>query len=389
LKTCGIRTIAFLCALLAATAVVCFAQNSPAPQATDSTAADSGDYFPGKDWELASPESQGYSSKKLEVLRAWLAVSPTQSMVILANGHMIFSYGDTAHLSKIASERKSVLSMLYGVNMKAVEKPLDETVEELGLAEPDRPFLPIEKTATLIQLLACRSGIYLSTEDPHPERDLIEASEPRRGSEYPGLYFHYNGFDFNAAGTAFEKITGKNIYDALQKDLAEPLAFQDFDRSRQAKVTPPKGEAHAEYAMYLSTRDMARLGLLMLRKGNWNGKQIIVPEWVQASTSIWTPFEEMNPSYLRALGAPERWGFGLMWWVWDASSYPGDKYFLPFQGAFEARGTGGQFITVLPARQLVLVHKVDIDPYPRGALDQQGWDTITNMVISAACGACK
>jgi len=86
------------------------------------------------------------------------------------------------------------------------------------------------------------------------------------------MYFHYNGWDFNAAGTAFEKLTGKNIDDAIQSELAEPIGMQDFERSAQRKI-PHEGQVHPEYAMYLSTRDMARIGLLMLRNGNWDGKQ--------------------------------------------------------------------------------------------------------------------
>ena len=345
--------------------------------------------FPGKDWQLVSPESEGYSSKKLEALRSWLAAGPTTAMVIVVHGHMIFSYGDAARVSKIASVRKSILSMLYGKYVIDKTIDVDKTVDQLGLGEPGNPFLPIEKTATLFQLLAGRSGIYLLPGEVSPERDLIRASQPRRGSEPPGLYFHYNDWDFNAAGTAFEKITGKNIYDALQTDLAEPVGMQDFDRNEQVKIPHP-GEVHPEYAMYLSTRDMARLGLLMLKNGNWNGKQMIPTEWVSASTGVWTPFEEMNPPYLRALGAPERWGFGLMWWVWDAHPYPGDMYYRPFQGAYQASGTAGQYITVLPARDMVLVHKVFIDVYPQPAINDEEWDTITNMAISSACdGACK
>lgn len=345
--------------------------------------------FPGKEWLLVSPESEGYSSKKLEALRAWLAAGPTTAMIIVVHGHMIFSYGDTAKVSKTASVRKSILSILYGKYVDNHTIDLDKTVEQLGLAEPDKPFLPIEKTATLFQLLAGRSGIYLLPGQVSSDRDLILASQPNRGSEYPGLYFHYNDWDFNAAGDAFEKLTGKNIYDALQADLAQPLQMQDFDRGKQAEIAHP-GESHPEYAMYLSTRDMARIGLLMLKSGEWNGKQLVPADWVGGSTGVWTPFQEMNPPYLRALGAPERWGFGLMWWVWDAHSYPGDRYFLPFQGAYEARGTAGQYITILPAKDMVLVHKVYIDVYPQPAINQEEWDTITNMAISAACtGPCK
>jgi CubicO group peptidase (beta-lactamase class C family) len=193
--------------------------------------------FPGKDWQLAAPESEGYSSKKLEALRAWLAGGPTAAMVIVVHGHMIFSYGDTALVSKIASVRKSILSILFGKYVENNTIDLKKTVEQLGLAEPGKPFLPSERNATLEQLLAGRSGIYLLQDYVPPEKDLIAASQPHRGSELPGMYFHYNDWDFNAAGTAFEKLTGKNIYDALQTDLAEPLQMQDFDRSRQKKIT--------------------------------------------------------------------------------------------------------------------------------------------------------
>jgi CubicO group peptidase (beta-lactamase class C family) len=268
---------------------------------------------------------------------------------------------------------------------------LNKTVEQLGLAEPGNPFLPIEKSATLEQLLAGRSGVYPlpRPDNASPYRDLIVDTQPPRGSELPGTYFHYNDWDFNAAGTAFEKLTGKNIYDALETDLADPIGMQDFDRSLQKKITH-EGQVHPEYAMYLSTRDMARIGLLMLRNGNWDGKQLVPTMWIQMSAVPVTPFEEMNPPYLRSLGAPERWGFGGMWWTWDAGVFPGNIYITPFQGAFEARGTAGQYITILPAKDMVLVHKVYIDVYPQPAISQEEWDTITNMAISAACsGACN
>jgi CubicO group peptidase (beta-lactamase class C family) len=344
---------------------------------------------PGKDWQLVSPESEGYSSKKLEALRAWLAAGPTTAMMIVVHGHLIFSYGDTARVSKTASVRKSILSILYGKYVQNNTIDLNKTVEQLGLAEPGRPFLPSEKNATLEQLLAGRSGIYLLPEGVSPNKDLIQASQPQRGSELPGIYFHYNDWDFNAAGTAFEKLTGKNIYDALGTDLAQPIGMQDFDRSLQKKITH-EGQVHPEYAMYLSTRDMVRIGLLMLRGGNWAGKQVVPIEWVGRSASNTTPFVEMNPPYFRSLGAPERWGFGLMWWAWDGGPFTGDVYITPFQGAFEARGSAGQYITILPAKDMVLVHKIYIDVYPQPAINQEEWDTITNMAISAACsGACK
>jgi len=82
------------------------------------------------------------------------------------------------------------------------------------------------------------------------------------------------------AGTAFEKLTGKTIYQALEDDLARPLGMQDFDRSKQGKVPSP-GSVHPEYVMRLSTRDLARVGQLMLRNGRWNGTPLLPAEWVR------------------------------------------------------------------------------------------------------------
>ena len=349
--------------------------------------------FPAVDWQLVKPEAEGYSSAKFDALKQWLAAGQTTAMVVIVHGHMIFSYGDTGRATKIASVRKSILSMLYGNYVVGsgpnIKIDLNKTVEQLGLEEPDRPFLPIEKSATLLQLIAGRSGIYLLKPDIRPDKDNILSSQPARGSQYPGTYFQYNDWDFNAAGTAFEKLTGKDIYDALQSDLAGPTGMQDFDRAEQKKIKHDDS-IHPEYAMYLSTRDMGRLGLLMLRNGNWNGKQLISSDWVQGSTSVTTPFEEMNPPILRALGNPERWGFGFMWWVWDAWVYPSGIFITPYQGAYEAMGTGGQYILVLPARDMVIVHKVDIDKDPHAYVSSQEWDGIMNLVIGSAChGPCN
>ena len=67
------------------------------------------------------------------------------------------------------------------------------------------------------------------------------------------------------------------------------------------KLQQKVGEAHPQYPAYhmaLSTRDMARLGLPMLREGQWRDRQIIPAEWVRRSTSVRTPSTEMQDSDL-------------------------------------------------------------------------------------------
>lgn len=340
----------------------------------------SDDTSPGAAWEKICPEDTGYSSARFDALTAWLKTGFTTSMVVVVHGKILYQYGDVTRVSKIASVRKSILSMLYGNYVFSGKVDLEKSVKDLGL-EDKQPFLPIEERAKLLHLLAGRSGIYIIPDKPDPHS--VDSYQLRRGSVLAGTHYAYNEWDFNAAGTAFEKLTGKNIYDALESDLARPIGMQDFDRARQAKINNPFS-VNPEYAMYLSTRDMARLGQLMLRHGRWNGKQLIPDDWVQYSTSLLTPFQEINPTGMQEYARPERWGFGLMWFVWDEPTFLDHEWTGPMQGAFIAMGSGGQYIAVLPRLDMVIAHKVDLDPY-RGAVSTQQWDAILNMVIGTSC----
>lgn len=336
---------------------------------------------PGADWQRAKPESVGYSTPRLDAIRVWLTNQTTTALFVTIQDKVIFEYGDIQRSTKIASVRKSILAMLYGKYVVNGQIDLRKNVKQLGLQE-STPFLPIEEHATLEHLLTARSGIYLPSGN-----DELDLQTPKRGSQFPGTTFSYNNWDFNAAGTAFEKLVGTNIYDALEADLARPLQFQDFDRARQKKVTTPS--VHPEFAMSLSTRDMARLGLLMLRNGKWGDKQIIDPNWCRHITTMVTHFNDLNPAALKVTARPDRWGYGVLWWIWDSPAMPGGVSMGPLQGAYTAMGAGGQYITVLPVLEMVVVHKVDIDKNPNAQLTPMEYHTILSMLITSAAPNAK
>jgi len=327
--------------------------------------------FPGEDWErIEKPESAGFSSAKLEALRTWLQATDTTAMMVVIGGRVLFEYGDVAHLSYLASVRKSVLAVLFGKYVENGTIDLAKNLKDIGLTDVDG-LLPSELEATVDHLITARSGIY------HPASNAGDstAGAPARGSQPPGRYFLYNNWDFNAAGAVFEMLTGKDIYQALEEDLAGPLGMQDFDRARQKKSGNPKRSQHMAYHMWLSARDMARIGLLMLRRGEWAGARIVSEDWAKRITGLVTPFHEMNPPHMRSLGSDNRWGYGRMWWVWDAPNSRG-----PYEGAFSAMGAYGQYITVLPYFDMVIVHKTDLNqPSPHRAEGKKprsvtGWE---------------
>jgi len=334
--------------------------------------------FPGTDWLKVKPETIGYSTEKLEILRAWLKTQKTLALHVSIGGKEIFEYGDVKRATKVASMRKSVLAMMYGKYYEQGKVDLNKTVEQLDLNDV-QPFLPLEKQATLYHLLTARSGVY----HPTANKELTDLS-PRRGSHAPGTYFQYQNWDFNAAGTAFEHLTGKELFAALEEDLAKPIGMQDFDRTKQRKNNEMPITRHPEYAMYLSTRDTARLGLLMLADGQWSGKQVMPKGWSGRITTLVTPVSDIHPMQISMRTQASLWGYGMLWWVWDAPNWPG-VITGPYQGAYTAMGTGGQYITVFPAMNLVVSHKVNIDEDGSRNMSSSQYHTILQMIIESYC----
>jgi CubicO group peptidase (beta-lactamase class C family) len=378
-----------VCTLLAASSSLSAQSNvfgNPAPATTGAPAPllppegftdTNGWSWPGAEWKHVPPESEGYSPERLEALRSFLKTHSTDAMMVISRGHVVFEYGDTKLVSKTASVRKSVLSLLYAVEMqKGVKFDLDQTVVQLGL-EDKTPFLESETHATLQQLLMSRSGIYLPNGNGEQDK-----SSPKRGASYPGMRWFYNNWDFDAAGLAFEKIAHTDIFDALRDDLAVPLRFQDFDRSRQRK-NYIENSTHFEYATYLSARDMARLGLLAISHGLWGKTVWADPGFLAFSVYPSTNFAGRNE--FKAEGWTGRWGYGMLWWAWETPMYAGNVWSGPYQGAFSAMGSGGQYITAFPGYDLVVVHKVNIDADPGRNISEPTYMTILDLVLDAKC----
>ncbi|HQK70109.1 MAG TPA: serine hydrolase [Bacteroidales bacterium] len=302
--------------------------------------------YPGKSWKTALPEKHGYDAKKLEEARKYIIDSMnTTGLVVVVNGEIIFSYCSIDRVSYLASCRKSILAMMYGNYVKDGTIDLNKTINDLGFDDVGG-LLPVEKKARVIDLVTARSGVYHIASNLGDDR----ANSPERGSKEPGEYFLYNNWDFNVAGAAFEKMTGRNIFDAFQTDIAEPIELQDFERSVHVKAGDMELSRYPSYHFHLSTRDMARIGYLMLRRGNWDGRQVIPDDWADKIVSVVTPLEEMNPVARRT----GEFGYGYMWWIFQGQANIG-----AFAGGYMARGAIGQYITVLPAADMVIAHKTD------------------------------
>jgi CubicO group peptidase (beta-lactamase class C family) len=366
------RYLAPLLAIFAAAANLAITARA---QSAASTAPPRASVFPGAAWErIAAPEAAGFSRAKLEAAVARAKTMATTSFVAVVDGRILQDYGDATRLSYIASVRKSVLAMLYGNYVASGKIHLDKTLKELNITDIGG-LSDQELEATVADLLGARSGVY--HEASYSGDDL--ASAPPRNSQKHGTYYLYSNWDFNVLGTIFEKETGRDIYDALESDLAKPIAMQDFDRSLQKKEGDLTKSMHAAYPMWFSTRDMARIGLLMLHEGDWNGRQLVPRDWAKRIVTVVTPVTEMNPPKRRS----GRFGYGYLWWIFDGPAATG-----PYDGAYTGIGAGGQFITVVPKLKLVVAHKTDF----RGGKPTVSSDeylALLDDIVSAYCGKCS
>jgi len=309
--------------------------------------------YPDSTWDYVdNPVDLGWDVGNLIDLQQFIVKNTNATgFLVIHSGKILVEYGDLEEISYIASCRKSVLSMLYGKYVENGMIDLNKTIGQINI-DDTQGILEVEKKAKIKHLLTSRSCVFHPT---NPDEKL-----PKRGEKEPGSFFYYNNWDFNVAGYIFEKETGRSIYEAIDKDFAKPLNMQDWDINLQ------KREVFADfnlskfksYHMWFSTRDMARIGYLMLRNGVWKNQQIIPKEWIAKTTQIVTPVSEMKLSDSSIEDRPWwKWGYGYMWRPWDSN----ENIRPELEGAYTATGSWGQFITVIPSTDLVVVLKTKSD----------------------------
>jgi CubicO group peptidase (beta-lactamase class C family) len=320
--------------------------------------------YPGATWErLAAPEELGWSRDKLAAARDYAATLRTAAVMIVVDGRVLDQWGETARRFQLHSIRKSLLNALFGIHVAEGHIDLSKTMAQLGIDDNEPSLSPEEKKATLADLIRARSGVY------HPalyETASRAAERPARGSHPPGTFWYYNNWDFNVLGTVFERQTKTNLFAEFKSRVADVVEMEDF-RLQDGNYRVGPESVYPAYLFRMSARDMARFGLLFLRQGAWRGKQIVPADWVKQST---TSHSDVG----------QRGGFGYMWWVAVGGKHlPGVS--LP-EGSYSAQGAGGHYLLVVPAFDLVVVHRVNTD-LPNRSVAAAQFGELVRLIFAA------
>ena len=295
---------------------------------------------PGEKWEKADLQQEGWNIEKLNEAQLALRSMETTAMVVVHKGKIVLEYGRPSSSILLHSARKSIMSMLYGIAYNRGKINLDANLKDIGI-DDKIPLTDIEKTATVKQLLSARSCIYI---EAAAETKEMKAARPPRGSCNPGESWYYNNWDFNSLGTIYQRLTGDDVFEGLKIELAQPLQFENFTKFMDTRFQYEFSSNHPAYHMSISANDLARVGLLMARNGNWCGKQIVPENWVRESTA---PISKTNNPGI---------AYGYMWWVGEKGIHYGSRFKGP---VFSARGHLGQILMVAQAEDLVIAHLVD------------------------------
>jgi CubicO group peptidase (beta-lactamase class C family) len=260
---------------------------------------------------------------------------PATSLLIVRGGDLVlekyFAGQDAASRRKIYSCTKSFISTLIGIAIDQGRIPGVQArlLDYFPGSNPANPS-PAKSALTLQDVLTMSSGLEWSEGDP-AYRDLYYS---RDWSAYmldkplvtpPGTKFNYCSGCSHLLAAVVKKAVGQDIFDYARANLFEPIGIRDARWERN-----PQGDPIGGWGLQITSRDMARLGYLFLRQGEWNGRQVVSSAWVRAATAA-------------HIHAEPGMDYGYQWWV------------RPSIHGYSATGLGGQIIAVIPEKDMVVV----------------------------------
>ncbi|MBC7388085.1 MAG: serine hydrolase [Opitutaceae bacterium] len=292
------------------------------------------------------PQAKKYSHLELSPeLKSTLEKYKTFAFLVVKNDSVIHEefhdgYGNNS-FSNSFSVAKSMISVLIGVaikdnKIKSIDEPVGRYLDEFNDGGKER--------ITIKHLLTMSSGLnwdesyaspFSMTTEGYYGTDLPLLMKKMRSVEEPGKYFKYLSGNTQLLAEVLKKATGKTVSDYAHEKLWEPLGMEN---DALWCLDKKGGEEKAFCCVNSNARDFARIGSLYLHKGSWKATQIVDSGYVS---------ESITSADLKNVADNSSVNFyGLQWWLVPENA--GIK-------AFYARGIQGQYIIVVPEKNIVIV----------------------------------
>lgn len=298
-------------------------------------------------WSEANPKAVDMDSAALkEAVQIYPRLFPSgYSLLVIRHGYLVsesYFHGQTAETSNhVYSVTKTFVSTLLGI---AVQQGwIDGVDQRVADLLPEYSVNPKLAELTLEDVLTHRSGVRNSRS--FADVSLLLKEEPQSP---PGTTFEYSNYAPNLLTAILDRLA-KHVVAGGASDvpaLAQEYLFDPLGISVSEWEKGPHGVPEGGNGLHMTTRDMARLGYLLLRDGRWEDEQLLPPGWVQSATEYRVEVDRQK-------------GYGYLNWVRRRSDIvqtaQGDQ---DVHGYF-AYGHRGQFIGVYPDLDLLVVTTAD------------------------------
>ncbi|WP_062493273.1 serine hydrolase domain-containing protein [Paenibacillus sp. 32O-W] len=289
-----------------------------------------------------SAAENGMDIARLEALASQLPEWGMRDVVVVRHGQLVWEWhaaGDD-RLAAIYSCTKSILSALVGIAigqgiLAGPEQPAAELLPELAEAADER-----KRAITIGHLLTMTSGLEWPDFDKPYRRMKASADWVRYVAETPlahapGQVFAYNSGGSHLLSAILTRATGESALAFARKHILDKLGVRDVRWNDHGGIN------EGGTGIHMSSRDLAKFGLLYLQGGRWGGEQLVPEWWVRASLS---PKHKGLMNY-----EPPIYGqYGYHWWISERSANRWAD--CPF-----AFGYGGQCLFIVPPADLVVV----------------------------------
>ncbi|NGX16581.1 serine hydrolase domain-containing protein [Wenzhouxiangella sp. XN24] len=280
------------------------------------------------------PAAESVDPTALECMVTAAAASGSTAMVINLNGKLVgewYAQGESRRIEAM-SATKSILNLAIGRLLtlgllESIDVPVHDFYREWSSGG--------RESITVRHLLSHTSGLF----SPMPTHPIYESDDFVRFAlespivQRPGTRFVYNNSATNLLAGVIGRASGQPLDEFLRDNLFSALGITDFSWSRDSAGNP-----HGMAGLQIHARDLATLGELVIRRGEWAGARLIDEQWFDESIQ---PSSELTDKV------------GLLWWlVRDGEEVIG----------YSARGYLGQYLVVLPAAGLVAVRMVESSP---------------------------
>ena len=304
-------------------------------------------------WRVSSLAEEGVNEEIIhDLIQDILAGNypNTHSVLLVRNGKLIleeYFYGTKrADLHYLASATKSITSILIGILLdENLLTDLDQNVSYWFKDYQNTKWISQEYNITVRHLLSMTAGIEWdenrSASDPRHDYYAM-----RRGGDWiryvfnkelvapPGQQFNYNGGLSALLGELIKRASGINA-----EKFSEKYLFDQVGISHYSWLRYNNGSINTGGGLLLKSRDMAKIGQIVLSNGKFKGKRIVSEQWIIESTKN-HQLEKAHP-----LGS----GYGYQWWL-GKISINSEKIKTVF-----AQGKGGQCIFIVPKANAIAV----------------------------------